>query len=112
MSVAGGCQDWPDCLSCPFPRCREEVAPATFQAWVRRERAKRGERRPMGEKKVRVKVEEAGRGGKHLRGTGFRVGLPYERAVELLGQSFGVYRKKGKGEEEGEKAPEGRVELG
>lgn len=112
MSVAGGCQDWPDCLSCPFPRCREEVSPATFQSWVRRERAKGGERRPMGEKKVRVKVEEAGRGGKHLRGTGFRVGLPYERAVELLGQSFGVYRKKGKGEEEREKAPEGRVELG
>ncbi len=29
-----GCQDYSDCLTCPFPKCREEVDCATFACWA------------------------------------------------------------------------------
>ena len=29
-----GCQDYSDCFTCPFPKCREEVNQATFARWV------------------------------------------------------------------------------
>jgi len=33
--VEQGCRAWPECLSCPFPKCREEVDPKVFRKWVK-----------------------------------------------------------------------------
>ncbi len=29
-----GCQDYSDCFTCPFPKCREEVDCTTFARWA------------------------------------------------------------------------------